>query len=99
MDCRFSADDSFRHTTVNPRVISNPLTGSALATAAVGRTAPRDWYELLPTDRDGWNLRLDDVRTSIAPGWLEALAPAIAATDAAARRLQSVANGKGVVVT
>jgi bacillithiol biosynthesis cysteine-adding enzyme BshC len=80
-------------------VISQPLTGNPLAVAAIAGDAPSGWYESQPRDVAAWRERLEAVRSDLGDDWLARLAPAIDATDKAKQRLDSVANGKGVVVT
>ena len=84
---------------MNPRVVTQPLTGSPLAAAAIAGNAPSGWYELQPRDSTAWRKRLEAVRTGVAGDWLARLAPAIEATGNAKARLDSVAAGRGVVVT
>lgn len=76
-----------------------PLGGSAfsqaLQTGAVGAT----WYAPRPTTPADWAARVASVRESMAQvDWLTTLAPAFAATGAAAERLARAA-ARGVVVT
>lgn len=78
---------------------SRPLGGSPLAALAGDRAAGADWYEPRP-DAEGWGRRVRDTAAEFSGGaWLEALAPAFQATGTAARRLERVATGGGVVVT
>jgi bacillithiol biosynthesis cysteine-adding enzyme BshC len=84
---------------VNPRVVTQPLTGNPLAAAAIAGTAPTGWYEAQPRDRGAWRERVERIRSSFAGDWLTRLAPAIEASGAAKQRLESVAAGRGVVVT
>jgi len=82
-----------------PIVRTEPLGGSPLARAGIeGRLG--DWYVARPTSVAGWTARAEAVRASTSDrDWLGALAPAFAATGAAAARLERVAKGRGVVVT
>ena len=84
---------------MNPRVITQPLAGNPLAAAAIAGTAPAGWYEPQPRDPNAWRERLESVRSGFAADWLARLAPAIQASDKAKERLDSVAGGKGVLVT
>lgn len=84
---------------MNPRVLTQSLTGNPLTAAALGGTTPAHWYERPPGDGDGWRQRVETVRTAAPAGWLEALGPAFEASGKARDRLDSVANGRGVVVT
>jgi bacillithiol biosynthesis cysteine-adding enzyme BshC len=84
---------------MNPRVITEPVTGNELAAAAIAGTAPPGWYEPQPHDVAGWRERVEAVRSGFDPGWLSRLAPAIEATGMAKERLASVSDGKGIVVT
>jgi uncharacterized protein YllA (UPF0747 family) len=84
---------------VNPRVVTQPLTGNPLAAAAMAGTAPAGWYEAQPRDRGAWRERVERIRSAFTGDWLPRLAPAIGASGAAKERLDSVAAGRGVVVT
>jgi bacillithiol synthase len=84
---------------MNPRIITEPVSGNPLAVAAVAGEAPRAWYELVPRDATAWRERLDAVRGDFSGDWLARLGPAFDATGRAKERLNSVARGKGVVVT
>ena len=84
---------------MNPRVVTQPLTGNPLAAAAIAGTAPTGWYEAQPRDRGAWRERVERIRSSFTGDWLTRLAPAIEATGTAKERLESVAAGRGVVVT
>ncbi len=95
----FTAHYSLREPKVNPRVISEPVTGNPLAAAAIAGEAPSGWYEMLPRDVTAWRERLDAVRSDFRDDWLARLGPAFDAAGKAKERLDSVARGKGVVVT
>jgi bacillithiol synthase len=82
-----------------PRVITQPLAGNPLAAAFIAGNAPAGWYESLPTDGKSWRARLEAVRSEHSADWLDRLMPAFEATGKAKERLDSVARGKGVVVT
>ena len=84
---------------MNPRVVSQPLTGNPLAAAVMSGGAPSGWYEPQPHDVAGWRERLEGARADFGGDWLAALAPAFDATGNAKQRLDSVAGGRGVVVT
>jgi uncharacterized protein YllA (UPF0747 family) len=70
-----------------------------MAAAALIGAAPRGWYEPRPQDSASWRERLESVRSSLGNDWLAKLQPAIEATGKAKERLDSVAAGRGVVVT
>jgi bacillithiol biosynthesis cysteine-adding enzyme BshC len=72
-----------------------PLGGSALSRAL---QAGHPWIPARPTDAASWARHAASVRAGAPPGWLDALAPACAATGAAAERLARAA-ASGVVVT
>lgn len=90
-------------------VRSVPLGGGALSLALQGvgaaqddsvvGAAARSWIPTRPATADAWRERVAHVRaTQGLPEWPSALAPAFAATGAAAARLARAANG-GVLVT
>jgi bacillithiol biosynthesis cysteine-adding enzyme BshC len=92
--------NSFCEPPVNaPRVITEPLSGSPLAVAAMAGKAPAGWYESLPHDAKSWQERLQSLRSEFTGDWLTRLAPAFAATGKAKERLEAAAGGRGVVVT
>lgn len=80
-------------------VRTEPLGGSALARAAIAARTPDGWYEPRPQGAQGWRERLEAIRSAHPADWLDRLEPAIAPTGEAARRLTTVAGGRGVVVT
>ena len=82
-----------------PRVVTEPLSGNPLAAAFISGNAPAGWYEALPTSPESWRDRLAAVRSDFAADWLDRLSPAFEATGNARERLESVAKGRGVVVT
>ena len=84
---------------MNPRVITEPITGNPLAAAAIAGEAPNGWYETQPADITAWRERVKAVRSDAPDDWLARLGPAFDATGKAKERLESVARGKGVVVT
>jgi len=84
---------------MNPRVVTQALTGNPLAVAAISGSIPGAWYERLRADPASWRDRIDAVRSEFSEQWLERLAPAIEATGSAKERLEAASAGKGVVVT
>jgi len=82
-----------------PRVVAEPVGGGSLARAAVEGRTPAGWYAPRPAGAAAWRAHADATRAQANPDWLTALAPAFNASGAAARRLESVAQGRGVVVT
>ncbi|MEO7455647.1 MAG: bacillithiol biosynthesis BshC [Gemmatimonadaceae bacterium] len=82
------------------RIITEPLGGSALSRALQQGTAPTAWTASPPASADEWRSRAQ--QRSRERNWDECwavLAPAIAATGAAAERLARVRSAGGVVVT
>lgn len=84
---------------MKPRVVTEPLSGNALAAAFLEGKVPETWYEPRPRDAESWRTRLEKIRSGQPRKWLAALAPAIEASGAAGERLRTVADGKGVVIT
>jgi uncharacterized protein YllA (UPF0747 family) len=82
-----------------PRVISQPLSGNPLAADVIAGRAPEKWYEPDVGGVDAWRERANSVRLEFGKDWLDKLRPAFEATGTARERLESVAAGKGVVVT
>lgn len=82
-----------------PRVVAEPVGGGSLARAAVEGRTPAGWYAPRPVGAAAWRAHADAARTHAHADWLATLAPAFNASGAAARRLESVAQGRGVVVT
>ena len=82
------------------RVLTEDLGGSALSRAArAGQLTPA-WYPPTPSSAAAWTARAREIGASMANGaWLEALAPAIAATGVAKERMERVAAAGGVLVT
>ena len=82
------------------RVVGEPFGGGALTRALLDGAAPKDWLLARPRGAEAWRSHAEVVRAGF-PGarWLETLRPALAATGAAAERLERVAAGHGVVVT
>jgi len=81
-----------------PIVRTEPLGGSPLARAAMDGQLG-DWYVPIPASVQTWKVRVEAVRASVSRDWLEVLRPALAASGAAAKRLERVAAGRGIVVT
>jgi uncharacterized protein YllA (UPF0747 family) len=81
------------------RVMTEPLGGSALSIAAQTGKLPRELQPPRPRTPDEWREHAEGVRGDSKSGWLEALAPALQASGAAAARLERVAREGGVVVT
>lgn len=80
-----------------PHIRTESLGGSALSRAA--RAGELDaWYRAVPSTPDAWRAYAREVAESASPTWLEALAPAVSASGAAAERLANAARG-GLVVT
>lgn len=82
-----------------PRVVAEPVGGGPLARAAVEGRTPPGWYAQRPKGATAWRSHADAVRAQANPDWLASLAPAFNASGLAARRLESVAQRRGVVVT
>jgi bacillithiol synthase len=81
-----------------PIVRTDALGGSPLSRAARAGELPQ-WFVPLPATADAWQTHAKAVRESIRADWYERLRPAIAATGAAAARLERSAGGGGLVVT
>ena len=76
-----------------------PLGGSALSLALQRQTTSESWLLHRPADMAAWRSHATAVQTSLrGHDWLTSLAPAFAATGAAAERLARASAG-GVVVT
>ncbi len=76
-----------------------PLGGSALSQAVQRGEVGGEWYSPRPTSPAAWRAHALQVRASLEGcDWLTTLAPAFAATGAAADRLAQAAS-RGVVVT
>jgi len=91
-------------TPVRPRVISEPLGGSALSLAVQTRGLPAELQLWRPSSLDGWREHAERVRNGASAQWLEAIRPAIAANGLAAKRLERVVGtgagiDRGIVVT
>ncbi len=81
------------------RIVNNPIAGNPLTAAAIAGEAPSGWYEPKPADIAAWRERVDSIRSDAAADWLTRLGPAFEVAGNARERLESVARGKGVVVT
>jgi bacillithiol biosynthesis cysteine-adding enzyme BshC len=82
------------------RIETAPLGGSPLSRLAQSGKAPEEWYPRRPATPDEWRIRAEQVRGSVSPQWLDALAPAFGpSSGAAAERLARVGGGRGIVVT
>jgi uncharacterized protein YllA (UPF0747 family) len=82
------------------RILTESLGGSPLSLLLQRGGAPADWHPSAPSDVEGWRRRAAERAGS--RDWMEAweaIAPAIAATGAAAARLERVRRAGGVVVT
>lgn len=81
------------------RIRPVPLGGSALSQALQQGAVGHDWLAPRPASPESWQAHAAAVRAATAGSdWLAALAPAFAATGAAAERLARAADA-GVVVT
>lgn len=82
------------------RIVNEPFGGGALARAAMEGTAPKGWFMPRPRGAEEWRSHAEAVRAGFPGGqWLAALRPALAASGAAAERIERVAAARGVVVT
>ena len=80
-----------------PLIRTESLGGSDLSRAA--RAGELDaWYRAVPSTPDAWRTYAREVAEGAPSGWLDALAPAISPSGAAADRLANAARG-GLVVT
>jgi bacillithiol synthase len=83
-----------------PQVVTLPFGGAPLTRAALGGTTPAAWYECAPRSAAEWEARARAAMADARIGdWAAALRPALAASGAAAARLERSAAGRGVVVT
>jgi uncharacterized protein YllA (UPF0747 family) len=83
-----------------PRVLSRPLGASRLAAGAMAGSLPAAWYPAAPAGVAAWKAHANAVRQEYAKNdWHTALAPAFAASGAAAERLARSADGRGILVT
>ena len=82
-----------------PRVITEPLGGSPLSSAAQ-RGELSQWYIPRPRNVGDWRAYLQRVSQPHETGaWLDDLAPALDATGAAKERLDRVVETRGVVIS
>lgn len=84
---------------VRARVLTEALGGSPLSRAVQSRALPAELQPWWPASHAEWNGHAERVRARASANWLEAIRPAIAASGAAAKRLERAAGGKGIVVT
>jgi bacillithiol biosynthesis cysteine-adding enzyme BshC len=61
--------------------------------------APESWYPKRPASAAAWRARVEQVRSTVDRGWLDAVLPAIRPAGLALDRLTQVVNNGGVVVT
>ena len=88
-----------RHSVTELIVRTESLGGAPLAHAAIGGQLA-EWYVARPRTPDEWGARAAATRGDTRQrSWLNALAPAMAASGAAGARLARVADAHGVVVT
>lgn len=80
-----------------PRIVTEPLGGSALSKAAMDGTPPDGWYVQVPRSANEWERRLRDLRPEA--GWLRALEGAFQRHGPAWDRLTKVVAAGGAVVT
>lgn len=83
-----------------PRIITEPLGGSALSRAAAAGEPLAPWYEPRPRGTREWRTRAEQTREPpVGSEWLAALLPAVSPSGRAAERLHATAAARGVVVT
>ncbi|MGQ0538871.1 MAG: bacillithiol biosynthesis protein BshC [Gemmatimonadaceae bacterium] len=82
-----------------PRLITEPLGGSALARAAADGSAPAGWYARRPRGPNEWCTWSEAVRSAAPADWAARLTPAFVQRGAAERRLAHVVAQNGVLVT
>jgi len=84
----------------SPRVVTRPLGAAKLAAAALEGGLPAAWIPPAPRGAAAWRAHVERVRAEFAASdWHATLAPAFAASGAAADRLAASASGRGIVVT
>ncbi|GAC1478594.1 MAG: bacillithiol biosynthesis cysteine-adding enzyme BshC [Gemmatimonadaceae bacterium] len=81
------------------RIVTEPLGGGAIVRARADGLTPPSWYPPTPRTADEWRDRAQTTAARARPQWLAAVAPALAASGAAAERLARTAAAGGVVVT
>lgn len=82
-----------------PRVVTQPLGGSALSDAVATASLGPGMVDALPMSVDAWRQRARDVASRAAPGWLDRLADAFGGDITRLGRVQRAAATGGVVVT
>ena len=81
------------------RIVSTPLTGSALARAAIDGSADAAWFERRPATPHEWKQRAEMMRGAlVTTEWTQKLWPALNPTGKAAERLERAA-ASGIAVT
>lgn len=82
-----------------PRIVTEPLGGSALARAVVAGALGADVAPPLPRAVDAWRRRIGEVQAGGSPSWLDALRGAFGGHGGAIARLERTVAAGGVVVT
>ncbi len=82
-----------------PRVVTDPLGGSALSRAVQEGRLEADLVPAVPTGVDAWRGRAREIGGSAGAAWLPAVRDAFGPGGAAMARLERVARAGGVVVT
>lgn len=84
----------------DPRVLTQPLSGSPLAYAAATGGVSAAWYRPRPTTIAEWRTHAEAIRAEFAASdWLDRVWPAIEPSVEAAARLARVDRGQGIIVT
>jgi bacillithiol biosynthesis cysteine-adding enzyme BshC len=82
------------------RVISTPLQGKNLTSAALAESVPSTWYAARPHGSAEWRARAKTITSQlVSKDWLTPLLPALEPTGRAEERLRAAASGGGFVVT
>ena len=82
------------------RIISTPLRGKNLTSAAIAGSAPATWYARRPHGGEEWRARAKTITSQlVSQDWLTPLLPALEPTGRARERLRAAAAGSGFVVT
>lgn len=82
------------------RVISTPLFGKNLTSAALAGSVPSAWYAVRPHGSAEWRARANTITSQlVSTDWLTPLLPALEPTGRAEERLRAAASGGGFVVT
>jgi bacillithiol synthase len=85
---------------VSLRVISTPLQGKNLTSAALTGSVPAGWYAARPHGAPEWRARSATITSQlVSKDWLTPLLPALEPTGRAEERLRAAAKGGGFVVT